>query len=76
MTIDEFQNAIINITGREHDGTGWMKCLNSHACAQVSLQRPFDGVLRVTLAGKRHWIDFRAFPVDTSGHVDVAEGSG
>ena len=37
VSIDKFQNAIINIAGREHDGTSWMKCLHGHTRAQVSL---------------------------------------
>ena len=50
-----------------------MEGLQGQAGAQMPLERPLDGVLGVALAGKRHWVDLGAFPVDTSRDVDVAE---
>jgi hypothetical protein len=73
MSADKFQNAVVNISGCKHDCPRRVKRLQRHARTQVPLQRPLDGVLRVTFPGKRHRVDFGTLPVNAAGHVDVAE---
>ena len=76
MSIDKFQNTVVDISSSKHDRSSRVKCLDSQTGAQVSLQRPLDRVLRVTFPGKWHRIYFCAFSVDASRDVDITQRAG
>jgi len=70
VSIDELKDTVVNISSSKNDSSGWVQSLQGQAGAQVSLQRPLDGVVSVALAGERHWVDLGALPVDAAD-VDV-----